>query len=65
MSQINVKYGHQTGDLILHRVGNILQSAFVGAEVLGYWGYGEFAIGIPELNKQQSCDVAIAWLKFS
>jgi diguanylate cyclase (GGDEF)-like protein len=56
LRQINIQYGHQSGDRVLHRVGNLLQSALGGAEVLGYWGYGEFAIGIPELNKQQTSD---------
>lgn len=56
LRQINIKYGHQTGDRVLHRMGSLLQSALGGAEILGYWGCGEFTIAIPELNKTEASD---------
>jgi diguanylate cyclase (GGDEF)-like protein len=56
LHKINIKYGHQTGDRIISRVGNLLHSSFNGAEILSYWGYGEFIIGIPELNKTEVSD---------
>jgi diguanylate cyclase (GGDEF)-like protein len=56
LRQINIQYGHQTGDRVLSRVGNLLQSSFNDAEIISYWGYGEFIIGIPEFNKTETSD---------
>jgi diguanylate cyclase (GGDEF)-like protein len=56
LRQINVKYGHQTGDRVLSRVGNLLQPSFNDAEILSYWGYGEFIIGLPDFNKTETSE---------
>ncbi|MBP5972523.1 response regulator [Brasilonema sp. CT11] len=53
---INLQYGHATGNQILQRWGRLFQAAFRGAEVLGYWGNGEFVVGTPGLTKQQTSD---------
>ena len=53
---IHFQYGHATGNQILQRWGRLFQAAFRGAEVLGYWGNGEFVVGTPGLTKQQTSD---------
>ncbi|MBW4614094.1 MAG: response regulator [Desmonostoc vinosum HA7617-LM4] len=56
LQQFNIQYGHTVGSQILQRWGRLLQSVFRGGEVLGYWGNGEFIIGLPGLNKTEAGD---------
>lgn len=56
LRSLNIQYGHATGNQILQRWGRLFQTAFRGAEILGYWGNGEFVVGMPELTKQQAGD---------
>ncbi|MDZ7956014.1 response regulator [Nostoc sp. DedQUE09] len=49
--QINIKYGHQVGNQVLQRWSRVLQSAFCSGEVVGYWGNGEFVVGVSGLTK--------------
>lgn len=56
LQQINIQYGHAIGNQVLQQWGRLFQSNFRGAEVLGYWGNGEFVVGIPGLTKQQASD---------
>ncbi|BAY63049.1 multi-component transcriptional regulator [Calothrix brevissima NIES-22] len=56
LGQINIKYSHEAGHQVLQRWSRILQSAFRSGEILGYWGNGEFAIGISGLTKLEVCD---------
>ena len=56
LQQINIQYGHAIGNQVLQRWGRLFQSNFRGAQVLGYWGNGEFVVGIPELTKQEASD---------
>jgi diguanylate cyclase (GGDEF)-like protein len=63
LRQINIQYGHQTGDRILSRIGNLLQSSFNDDEIISYWGYGEFIIGIPEFNQTETSDRLAETLK--
>ncbi|MEH1802369.1 MAG: response regulator [Nostoc sp.] len=51
--KINIKYGHQAGNQVLQRWSRLFQSAFYSGEVLGYWGNGEFAVGISGLTKTE------------
>lgn len=53
---INLQYGHATGNQVLQRWGRLFQVAFRFAEVLGYWGYGEFVVGMPHLTKSEAGD---------
>ncbi|MGI2904666.1 response regulator [Tolypothrix sp. VBCCA 56010] len=52
LPQINLQYGHITGNNILQRWGHLFQTAFRQAEVLGYWGNGEFVVAMPIFTKQ-------------
>ncbi|MEM6400258.1 MAG: response regulator [Cyanobacteria bacterium P01_D01_bin.116] len=52
-NQLNFNYGHDIGHQVLRRWGILIQKVFRSREVLGYWGNGEFIIGIAGLNKKQ------------
>jgi diguanylate cyclase (GGDEF)-like protein len=56
LRQINCSYGHEAGHQVLQRWGQLFQSAFRGAEVVGYWGHGEFVVGIPGLIRSEIGD---------
>ena len=55
LRQINIKYGHVVGDRILQQWGNLLKKTFP-AEITGYWGNGEFVVGMPGLTKIEASD---------
>ncbi|WP_341530346.1 response regulator [Nostoc sp. UHCC 0302] len=46
LRQINIQYGHEAGNQVLQRWSRLFQSAFCGGEILGYWGNGEFVVGV-------------------
>ena len=54
LQQINLKYGHQTGDRILQKWGQVIQAAFRHNEISSYWGNGDFIIGIPNISKTEA-----------
>lgn len=54
LSKLNFQYGHNIGDQVLQKWGKLIQKIFRGGEVLGYWGNGEFIVGMPGLNKIQA-----------
>ncbi|HEY9300565.1 MAG TPA: GGDEF domain-containing protein, partial [Phormidium sp.] len=56
LRKINIQYGHNVGNQVLQRWGQLFQSAFRGDEVLGYWGNGEFVVGMPGLSKSEVSD---------
>ncbi|MBW4609619.1 MAG: response regulator [Hassallia sp. WJT32-NPBG1] len=51
---INLKYGHTTGNNVLQRWGRLFQTAFLQAEMLAYWGNGEFIVAMPIFTKQRA-----------
>ncbi|MCC5643620.1 response regulator [Nostoc sp. CHAB 5824] len=51
LRQMNIKYGHEAGNQVLQRWSRLFQSEFCSGEVLGYWGNGEFVVGISGLTK--------------
>ena len=54
LQEINLKYGHQTGDRILQKWGQVIQAAFRHNEISSYWGNGDFIIGIPNIGKTEA-----------
>jgi diguanylate cyclase (GGDEF)-like protein len=56
LAQIHIQYGHAVGHQILQRWGDLFQSTFRGAEVVGYWGDGEFVVGMPGLTRTGASD---------
>lgn len=53
LHRINVRYGHATGNNVLRRWSHHLQ-AMCPSEILGYWGNGEFTIGLIDLSKEEA-----------
>lgn len=41
---VNDTYGHATGDLVLHRFGEMLRESFRADDVVGRWGGEEFVV---------------------
>ncbi|HEY2413961.1 MAG TPA: diguanylate cyclase, partial [Pirellulaceae bacterium] len=55
--RVNDTHGHQAGDEILRRLGQVLQETVCGCEFLGRFGGEEFLVVLPETTEQQ----AIEW----
>ncbi|MGJ3245863.1 MAG: response regulator [Elainellaceae cyanobacterium] len=53
---INLQYGHEAGHHVLQRWGYLVKTAFRGADEVGYWGDGEFVIGMPGLTRSDAHD---------
>jgi diguanylate cyclase (GGDEF)-like protein len=56
LHQINTQYGHTAGNQVLQRWGHLFHTAFRSTERLGYWGYGEFIVGMLGLTKVEAGD---------
>ena len=54
LRKLNFQYSHNIGNQVLQRWGRLIQKVFRGGEVLGYWGNGEFIVGMMGLNKKQA-----------
>ena len=50
---INDTYGHDVGDLVIARLGNILKDKFVNGEITGRFGGDEFIIFIQDNDDQE------------
>ena len=50
----NDQYGHLVGDLVLKRLASILKNATRGCDVLCRYGGEEFAVVLPETNKEEA-----------
>jgi diguanylate cyclase (GGDEF)-like protein len=44
--QVNDRYGHDTGDLVLRQMGQLLKRSFRREDVVARWGGEEFVIGM-------------------
>ncbi len=53
LRQINIQYGHEAGNQVLQRWSRLFQSAFCSGEKLGYWGNGEFVVGISGFSETE------------
>ncbi|MBD2561803.1 MULTISPECIES: response regulator [Nostoc] len=51
LRQINIQYGHEAGNQVLQRWSRLFQSVFCSGEILGYWGNGEFVVGVSGLTE--------------
>ncbi|MBX9258882.1 response regulator [Desmonostoc muscorum CCALA 125] len=54
LSQINLQFGHATGNHVLQRWAQLLQSNLHDAAAMGYWGNGEFVVGLSGFTKADS-----------
>jgi diguanylate cyclase (GGDEF)-like protein/putative nucleotidyltransferase with HDIG domain len=55
---VNDFYGHLEGDLVLHRVGQILEQNCRSSDVVARYGGDEFVILMPETNAAQAVQIA-------
>ncbi|MBW4520969.1 MAG: response regulator [Scytolyngbya sp. HA4215-MV1] len=56
LQTINIQYGHSVGYQVLQRWGQLLRATFQRPEVLGYWGNGEFVVGLPFVPRSEAID---------
>ncbi len=56
LDQINFQHGHAIGHQVLQRWGHLFQASFSNHEILGYWGSGEFVIGLPDCHQGTARD---------
>ncbi|MBD1846565.1 GGDEF domain-containing protein [Cyanobacteria bacterium FACHB-63] len=54
LHQLNFQYAHSTIHQILQQWGRLLQTALGSSRILGYWGNGEFLLGLPEQSHIQA-----------
>ena len=47
LASLNLRYGHDAGQAILQTWGRCFQGTLPGKAIFGYWGNGEFVIGLP------------------
>ncbi|MGB7085781.1 MAG: diguanylate cyclase, partial [Phormidesmis sp.] len=55
LAQVNLDYGHSTGHQVLKAWGDEL-SAMLPHALLGYWGNGDFVIGLPAVTLPAASD---------
>ncbi len=56
--KLNDQHGHQTGDLVLHKIGEILKSSSREYDYVCRYGGEEFAVILPKTNQKQALVIA-------
>jgi len=63
--QVNDTYGHATGDLVLHRFGEVLRTSFRPQDIVGRWGGEEFVVAMADMARDDGvrrlASVLSAW----
>jgi diguanylate cyclase (GGDEF)-like protein len=57
LASINLRYGHDAGYMILQTWGQCFQGLLPGEALAGYWGNGEFVIGLPNYGQAEAEEV--------
>lgn len=60
---VNDQYGHEVGDRVLAKLGELLKQNFRIEDVVGRWGGEEFAIGLYGMTKNQGIARLTAFLE--
>lgn len=63
LQHIHITHGHDTGYRVLQRWGQLIQAMLHDGELAGYWGSGEFVIGLRGLSRQGASDRLAQLLK--
>ena len=56
--QVNDRHGHASGDAVLTAVAEVLKVALCGGTSLARWGGEEFAVLLPNVEREQAIDLA-------
>jgi len=56
--EINDRYGHQVGDLVLREIATTLQENVRDADIVSRWGGEEFVLILPNTNLEQAVSIA-------
>lgn len=60
LRRVHLAHGHAAGRQILQRWGRLLPSTLSGDDILGYWGEGEFVVGLAMQRAQAEAHLALA-----
>jgi diguanylate cyclase (GGDEF)-like protein len=55
---INDTYGHQTGDAVLHEIGEVVRGMMSSVDSMCRYGGEEFAVIMPETGIEEAIDTA-------
>jgi diguanylate cyclase (GGDEF)-like protein len=64
--QVNEKYGHDAGDKVLRRLGELLKTSFRSEDVVARWGGEEFILGlygISQWDGAKRLTLVLEWLR--
>lgn len=56
--QVNDRYGHNAGDIVLREIGVLLRSILRSADIVGRWGGEELLVILPGVDKDRAMRVA-------
>ncbi|MEM8639103.1 MAG: response regulator [Cyanobacteria bacterium P01_G01_bin.54] len=54
LKRINVAHGHEVGDRILQRFGQLLKQSFTSEDIVARWSGGEFVLGLYGLDAMRA-----------
>lgn len=55
---INDRFGHETGDQVLHRLGELLRTELREADLAARWGGEEFCVLLPDTTPHAAAEIA-------
>lgn len=55
---VNDRFGHETGDRVLRRIGELLRSELREVDLAARWGGEEFCVLLPDTDRQAAVEIA-------